>query len=151
MALLEEITSGPLAAELAPFVEAGDDVTVAAILNDTMRGELQRGVKIPVQDAYLYLLKRLRWRGIEEAANNPAHPAREAAYVAVKLVSAPGMLVDFTDPVSSSLLGGLMATGLVSEQNKAELEALCTRPISRAEAALGRPVGIAEIAALRGL
>lgn len=37
--LKNEITSGPLAASLAPLWDAGDDTAVAAILNDATLGE----------------------------------------------------------------------------------------------------------------
>ena len=123
------------------------DGTIALTLNARM---VAGSKKIPVQDAYLYLLKRLKWRGIEAAANDLQHPATNAAYTAVKLVMAPNMLIDFTDAVSGMLLDAMVATGLIDAQNKIELVALCATSISEAEALFGQRIGNLDVARALG-
>lgn len=147
------ILADPALAEMAgdagsngDYPNSQDETIAQAINARTVPGS----AKIPVQDAYLYLLKRLKWRGVEAAANNPAHPATEAAYAAVKLVDAPGMLIDFTDPVSSMLMSALAATGLIDAQNKSDLAAMCTTTISEAELLFGQRIHNLDVARALG-
>lgn len=147
--LKTHILSDPALAVLAGAAGAnGDypdsqDETIARSINArTVPGSK----KIPVQDAYLYLLKRLMWRGIEVAANDPQHPATDAAYTATKLVSAPDMLIDFADPVSGMLLDGLVTERLLGTQNKSDLVAMCTIQISEAEHLFGQRIHNLDVA-----
>ena len=45
-ALTTEIQTGPLAAELAPFVASGNDAAIADILNDKTRGETMLSARL---------------------------------------------------------------------------------------------------------
>jgi len=83
--------------------------------------------------AYKYLVKKMRWRGIESAANNPASAATDAAYSAVKLVTGPDVRIDFTDPVAIGLLGILESDSLIDATNKEDIIALSEYQISVAE------------------
>lgn len=147
--LKNHILSDPALAALAGAAGAnGDyqdsqDETIAQSINARA---VPSSKKIPVQDAYLYLLKRLKWRGIEAAANDPQHPATDAAYTAVKLVSAPSMLIDFADAVSAYLLDGLISAGLLTAQNKFDLVAMCTIQISEAELLYGQRLHNIDVA-----
>ena len=58
--LKAEITTGPFAAELAPFVAAGNDTQVAAILNDKRYTKTQR---VTLKDMVRYLLDNGVWLG----------------------------------------------------------------------------------------
>lgn len=64
MALIDELTTGPLAAEIAPFIESGDDGAILAILNrkdiaspgritahDIKQYFSLIGVRIPIMDS----------------------------------------------------------------------------------------------------
>lgn len=124
------------------YPESQDETIAQAINARTVPGSK----KIPVQDAYLYLLKRMKWRGIEAAANDPQHPATDSAYTAVKLVSAPNMLVDFGDSVSCSLMDALVAPGLLDTQNKLDLVAMCAIQISEAEHLFGQRLHNLDVA-----
>lgn len=152
-ALKNHILADPALAALAGAAGAtgnypySQDESIAQAINARA---VPSSKKIPVQDAYLYLLKRLKWRGIEAAANDPQHLATDAAYTAVKLVSAPNMLIDFTDPVSGALMDVLVAAGLLTVQNKADLVAMCTTAISEGEALFGQRIGNLDVARALG-
>lgn len=105
----------------------------------------------PVEDAYLYLVKRMKWKGIEAAAQNAEHAASEAAYAAVKIVSGPVKALNFMDPVTEGIFTAFVATGLLTEQHKQELMALSATTRSRAEELAFGNVEIWDIARARAL
>lgn len=106
------------------------DADVADLMNAAVR---QSSKKIPSGEAYLYLVKRLKWRGIEEASKDANNPAFNAAYTSVKVVTGPSINIDLKDPVSETLLSGLVDAGLISTDDKAGLQALSEAKISRGE------------------
>ena len=60
-----EIETGPLAAELAPFVAAGNDGQVVAILNDKRFTKIQR---VSLKEIVRYLLDNGVWLAIVDKA-----------------------------------------------------------------------------------
>lgn len=160
-ALAAEITGGPLAAECAPHVHTNampritgaeafaKDRAIADLLNAQVG---QSGsVKVPVRDVYLYLVKRLKWRGIVEAADDPEHPAREAAFTARALATGPECDIDLKDAVSMQLLGAMAASGLITAGQSEELQAMSVLSRSRTEELFGRSVTAADVSvAIRG-
>lgn len=146
-ALKVEIQSGPLAAELAPLIKSGDDWSVASTLNRRDRPGVR---KVPVRDLYLYLLKRMRWRGIVAAATDPQHPATDAAYTAQALATGPQVEVDTRDPVSIGLIDALVMSALITAPQGEEIKALSDVLVSRAEEIGLGHVSSADVAAARG-
>lgn len=125
------------------FYPESKDETIAQTANARM---VASSKKVPVQDAYLYLLKRLKWRGIKNAAADPAHPATDAAFTAVELVLAPNMEIDFLDPVSQGLLGALVATSLIDQADRDALQAMSTVQISEPVKLFGQSLHNLDIA-----
>lgn len=119
------------------------DETIAQTANARM---VAASKKVPVQDAYLYLLKRLKWRGIKSAAADANHPATDAAFTAVELILAPNMTIDFLDPVSTSLLGALVTTGLIDAADRDAIQAMSTTQVSEPEKLFGQRLHNLDVA-----
>lgn len=146
--LKTHILADPELSALAGAAGAGDypnskDENIARAINTRV---LSSSKKIPVQDAFLYLLKNLKWRAIKAAAIDPQHPATEAAFTAVELILAPNMQVDFLDPVSVGLLNDLTATNLITQANNAALQALSATTISEAVSLFGQRINNLDVA-----
>lgn len=142
--LKTEITTGPLAAELAPFVAAGNDGQVAAILNDTTRG------------ATMLKLTMISARGVLSGyAGGPV----AAAAVLDKLESAAATVpaikwvmtflksdgIDIGHPATQGMLDQLATGGVLTATEAAHLKALGVFPASRAEV-LGTTIDITDVA-----
>jgi hypothetical protein len=145
--LLEELTSGPLAAELAPHIAAGADGVVAAILN---RQDIAAKGKVASHDIRQYLMLVDLLIAIE-ASPQPACVAAKRALEVFPIfdLSNPMILGKFTQ-----VLDGLVAEELIpdfTETNKAVILSLADTLISRAEQAGLGNVTIEQIAhATRG-
>lgn len=127
-------------AALAGVADGGNypnskDENIARAINGRMEPASK---KVPAQDAFLYLLKRLKWRGIKAAATNTSHPATDAAFTAVELMTAATIPVDFLDAVSESLLAGMVSGGLIEPVDKTYLQDLSTASMSVAEKRFGQ-------------
>lgn len=147
--LKTEITTGPLAAELAQFVAAGNDGQVAAILNDKRFTKTQR---VPLRDIVRYLLDNGVWLTIvDKAADVAASQAKSAARVFLE-VQKMGFVesLDMGKPSSQGMLSALVAAGTMTAAHQTALTNMGVVPASRAEV-LGATIDIPQIAtALRG-
>lgn len=85
-----------------------------------------RSQEVEAWRAKKLLIKAGKWRGIAAAAADPANPATNAAYAAMALAESASMQIDFCDPVSSALMGGLIAAGLITAAERDALVALST-------------------------
>lgn len=106
---------------LAEVARAGDQA-IADIINAS--STFDYSVAVPAWQAKKLLIKRGKWRGIVLASQNPDHPAVEAAYAAVALAEDARLDADFLDASAGPLVDALVATGLMSAQDKANLQAL---------------------------
>lgn len=145
--LKAEIETGPLAADLAPFVVAGNDGQVAAILND----KRYTGLSARIVNARTIM------------AEYPAGPAAAATLLdkldslsasvpavkwAMGFVRADG--IDVGHPSTQGMLDQLAAGGLITTAEATNLKQMGVVPKSRAEI-LGTTIDIQQIAtALRG-
>ena len=88
------------------------DQAIADILRTEGFGAGSRAV--PAWHAKRMLIMRGKWRGIVQAAADPAHPAVDAAYAAVALGDDARMDIDFCDPTAKPMLDALIAAGLLT-------------------------------------
>jgi len=102
------------------------DQTIADILNGAGVGTGTQEVE--AWKAKRYLIKRLKWRAIVDAADNPLHPAREACMVAVDLAETDSMWADFADPDTAPMWGALVATSLLTAAERDEIQSWCRTP-----------------------
>lgn len=98
------------------------DQAIADILRVDGFGAGSRAV--PAWHAKRMLIKRGKWRGIVLASQDAEHPAVEAAYAAVALAEDARMDADFLDADAGPLLGALVATKLLSQQDRDDIQAL---------------------------
>jgi hypothetical protein len=129
--LIEELTNGPLAAELAPHITAGADGVVAAILN---RADIPAKGKVASHDIRQYLMLVDLLIAIE-ASPQPACVAAKRALEVFPIfdLSNPMILDKFIE-----VLDGLVMETLIpdfTETNKAVILSLADTLISRAEQA----------------
>jgi len=145
--LAEELTSGTLAAELAPHIAAGADGVVAAILN---RRDIPAKGSVSSHDIRQYLMLVDLLIAIE-ASPQPACIAAKRALEVFPIfdLSNPMILGKFTQ-----VLDGLVAEALIpdfTETHKAVILSLADTLISQAEqAGLGHIDHMAVAKALRG-
>lgn len=145
-----EITTGPMAAELAPFVAAGNDARVAAILNDKTR--FTKTQRVTLKDMVRYLLDNGVWLGIiDKAADTAPSAAKSSARVFLE-VQKMGFIesLDMGKPSSQGMLSALVSAGTMTAAHQTALTAMGVVPASRAEV-LGATIDIQQIAtAMRG-
>ncbi len=145
--LAEELTTGPLAAELAPHISVGADGVVAAILN---RKDIAANGSVSSHDIRQYLMLVDLLIAIE-ASPQPACVAAKRALEVFPIfdLSNPMILGKFTQ-----VLDGLVAEELIpdfTETHKLTILSLADTLISRAEQAGLGHVTIEQIAqATRG-
>lgn len=120
-ALQAAILASPAASKLAITNDKGKvpadearaaDQSVAEIMRADGFGAASRAV--PAWQAKRQLIMRGKWRGIVQAAADPAHPAVDAAYAAVALGDDARMDIDFCDPTAKPMLDALIAAGLLT-------------------------------------
>ena len=141
MSLYDELTTGPLAAQITQFIASGDDAAIEAVFNHkgiTVMGDLTShdikqylsliGLRLPIMDS-----------------TTPA--CREATQALADFdlfaLDNPAILAKFT-----AILDGLVAETLVpdfTETHKAAILFLANKQISRAEQ-LGMTIDITSIA-----
>lgn len=102
------------------------DKAIADILNAAGIGAGTQEVE--AWRAKRYLIKRLKWRAIVDAAGNQGHEARPAAQVAVDLAESPNMMANFLDADVASMWAALVGTGLVSAAERDEIQSWCRTP-----------------------
>lgn len=130
--LKTEITSGPLATELAPLVAAGNDGKVAAILNDKRYTRTER---VPLRDIVRYLLDNGVWLTIvDKAAEQAVSPAKSSARMFIE-VQKMGFVesLDMSRPSSQGMLSALVAAGTMTAAHQAAITNRGFVPASRAE------------------
>lgn len=111
----------------APAAEArAADQAIADIMRAEGFGAGSRAV--PAWQAKRQLIMRGKWRAIVQAAGNPEHPAVDAAYAAVALADDARMDADFCDPTATPLIGALVATGLLSDDDAQMLRDMSSTP-----------------------
>lgn len=114
----------------APKVPAEQAHAADQAIADIMRVEgFGTGSRaVPAWQAKRALIKRGKWRGIVLASQDAQHPAVEAAYAAVALADDSRMDADFLDPAAQPLLGALVATGLLSDDDAQMLRDMSATP-----------------------
>ena len=144
-----EIQTGPMAAELAPFVAAGNDVQVAAILNDKRFTKTQR---VTLKDIVRYLLDNGVWLTIvDKAADIAPSPAKSAARIFLE-VQKMGFVesLDMSKASSQGMLSTLVAAGTMTAAHQIAITNMGIVPASRADV-LGATITHIDVAkALRG-
>ena len=145
--LKAEIETGPLAAELAPFVAAGNDVAVAEILN-SKRGETKLHSRMVSSRAVLGEYPDGPMAG---AAVLDKLEAAATSISAVKWVmshlKADG--IDIGSPATQGMLDQLATTGVITADEAEKLKVLGRVAASRAEVVFGRLVSINDVSETR--
>ena len=129
--LKTEIQSGPLAAELAQHVAAGNDAAIADILN-------RRNILVTeCVDRGTFAM----WCGstglraaIQDHAGNVASPLRAIALTLLDFLQggvAPS--IDLAKPANQMMLAAWVQAGAITAEQRTELLAMATHVISRAE------------------
>lgn len=109
---------------LQAHAAAGNTQAIADALST---GWETQTVEVEAWRAMRYFIKRGKWRGLLEAADNPLHPAKAAAIAAVDLASAANMLIDFADPApeTQGMWALLVGHSLCSVADRDEIQSWC--------------------------
>lgn len=142
--LKTEITTGPLATEIAPLVAAGNDGQIAAILNDKRYTRTER---VLLRDIVRYLLDNGVWLTIvDKAADVAASQAKSAARVFVE-VQKMGFVesLDMSRSSSQGMLAALVSAGVMTAEHQTAITNMGVVPASRAEV-LGVTITTTDVA-----
>jgi hypothetical protein len=146
MSLYDELTNGPLAAEIAPFILAGNDGAISAILN---RKDIVGNGQLQAHDIKQYL----SLIGLRLAIKDSNTPSCREATLALDDFDSFDLSNSIILAKFTVILDGLVADELIpdfTETHKLTVLALSQKLISRAEQ-LGLDCSILAIAkALRG-
>jgi hypothetical protein len=143
MSLLDELQTGPLAAELAPFIASGDDGAIHAVLH---RKDIAVNGTVAVNDFAIWAASTGLRAAIQDHAANAESPLRSIALTLLDLLQgnlAPAL--DFGNATNVALLSAWVTAGALTTQQRDELLALSAKSISRAEQA-GLTVTVTDIA-----
>lgn len=145
--LKTEIQTGPLAAELAPFVAAGNDEKVAAILNRKDIPEKKRVLMSVLVD---YLSEQGILANIADVALNAAaagHAAARKVVATLRLSTELGVTsINMKRAGNQALITDLVTTGLMTAAQANDVKALANTTFSRAEVAFGEGTYISTTA-----
>lgn len=148
--LKTEINTGPLAAELAPFVAAGDDLTVARILN---RQDIANKKSVPLDALANYLSEQGILANIADAASDGAnlgHAAARKAVATLRLSRELGIrAINMQRASNQGLINNLVSAGLMTVGQANGLKALADILASRAEIAFGQSVSPTDVSETR--
>jgi hypothetical protein len=148
MALLDELTTGPLAAEIEPFIADGDDGEIYAILH---RKDIPVNGAVAVNDFAIWAASTGLRAAIQDHADNASSPLRSIALTLLDLLQgnlAPAL--DFGNAANVTMLNSWVAAGALTTPQRDTLLTLSQKLISRAEQ-IDTPVTYETIAtALRG-
>jgi len=130
--LADELTTGPLAAEIAPFITSGDDGAIAEILN---RKDISINGSVSVNTFAMWCATTGMRASIQDHANDLASPLRSIALTLLDLLQGnlnPPSL-DLAIAGNVAMLDAWVLAGILTTVQKAELVALSQKLISRAE------------------
>lgn len=148
MSLYDELTAGPLAAEIAPHITSGDDNAILGILN---RKDIPAHGKVSTNEFVIWAAANGQRAVIEDTASDIASPLRSVAIALQDFVR--GNLVqglDFGRAETLAMAQAWQAAGKMTQAQYDELLALSAILISRADQ-LGYQITENSIAvALRG-
>lgn len=148
--LKDEINTGPLKSELAPFVTAGNDIEVARILN---RQDIPIKRRAPMADLVDYLSDQGILANIADAAidaTNPGHAAARKVVATLRLSTELGVTsINMERTANQSLLGNLVSAGLMTGAQANGVKAVADILSSRAEIAFGQFVSPTDVSEAR--
>lgn len=129
--LLDEILNGPLAATLAPLVLAQDYVSISAILNAQ---NVTINVPVAVEAFVLGAADTGIRATIQDKAADVSSPLRSSALSLLDLCQGSwDKVLDFSNPPNQTMMEAWVAAGAMTSEQEAQLLALATTNISRAQ------------------
>jgi hypothetical protein len=131
MSILDELTTGPLAAEIAPFIASGDDGAIYAALH---RKDIPVSGAVAVNDFAIWAASTGLRAAIQDHADNAESPLRSIALTLLDLLQgnlAPAL--DFGNAANVTMLNAWVAAGALTIPQRDDLLTLSQKLISRAE------------------
>jgi hypothetical protein len=135
MTLLEEIN-----AKCPELIASRDHAAIAASVS-TGRTKTQ---KVPIADIQAYLQTQGLWWAIKAVAADAAHPANAAGIAVIDVASARYDNIDTTLPIVAQMLGGLVATSVMTQAQMDDISSLgvVAAPVSVLDVALALENGV---------
>ena len=132
MALKDELTTGPLAAEIAPFLKTGAVDDINAILN---RRDISVTGSISVNAFAMWAASTGMRAIIQEQADLTSSPLRSIALTLLDLLhgNLNPQSLDLSNAVNLDMLATWVKAGFITAQQEADLITLSQKKISRAE------------------
>jgi hypothetical protein len=106
MTLLQQIQALP-----QEVLATGNSQSIADALNV---GRVKT-VKVPIADVQAYLQTQGLWWAVKAVAADAAHPAQSAAVAVLDVAGARYENIDMTLPIVAQMLGGLVATSVITQ------------------------------------
>ena len=146
-ALYTELTTGPLAAQIAPYLASGDDGIIHVILttkNISVTGD------ISANDFADWSAATGLRAVIQDRANTPGDPLRSSALALLDLLQGNlQQTLRLSKPALQALFQAWVTTGAITQAQHDSLITLAQTNISRADQLPGIDVSIPAIAAAR--
>jgi hypothetical protein len=140
MTLSTELTTGPLSAEIAPYLAIADDAACDAIVGILNRKDISVHSKIDWSTFSQWLVTTGVRADIEDWKTNANRSVRALAFsISDGIIRGTGA-IDFSLAENVTMASGLVAMGLLSQTNANSLLALSNIMISIAQQALGADV-----------
>lgn len=131
MTLYDELTTGPLATELAEHIASGNDTAIAEILN---RKDIDFIDSITIDEFSIWAAKTGMRAIIQDHADNINSPLRSIALTLIDFLVKPrDTIIRFNLPANMEMLNAWVTAGILKDTYKNDLLKLSTKQISRAE------------------
>ena len=144
MSLLSEITTGPLAAELAPHIASGNDAAIADVLN---RRDIPALGAVDRATFAMWVGATGLRAAIQDHADAVGSPLRSVSLTLLDcLQGGVANSLDMSSAQHQMMLGAWVQTGAISQAQHDELLALASHTISRAEQAGLGTVSVNDVA-----
>jgi hypothetical protein len=145
MTLSIELTTGPLSAEIAPYLAIADDASCDTIVGILNRKDISVHSKIDWATFSQWLVGTSVRADIEDWKVNANRSVRALAFsISDGIIRGTGA-IDFSLAENITMASGLVALGLLSQNNADSLLALSNINISRAQQALGADVSLYDV------
>lgn len=146
-ALKAEIETGPLAAELAPFVASGNDATVADVLNARRGATMLRSRLISARAVLGEYPDGPAVAATVLDKLEAAAPSIPAVKWVMSFMKADG--IDIGSPATQGMLDQLAASGVITPDEAKKLKSMGIAPASRAEVVFGQMVSPTDVSESR--
>lgn len=146
MSYPQEFVDAVLSSNFDTYLSSGNDEAIAEALNAPDSGGTVTST-IRLSSLVEFLMSRGKLKAIYDGQSNANLTiANICSGLIILLQGSSDREFNPADPVVESMMNGLIAGGLISDDDKVALIAICQKPISKSMKLLGRPCNHIDVA-----